>query len=175
MRIYRSAVLGLAVAALMLLLVPSAGYAQIKLAAGTEVTVAFKQDVSSKYVAPGQEVPIKLVEDIATGGVTLVKAGCEGTALVKSVEAAGKGGKAGKLEVELVGLDPESGYEALEGKKITLTAVDGPLKAEGKGKKTLSYLFIFGLFIKGGEAVLPADQPIKATVSEDIFIVPAGG
>jgi hypothetical protein len=161
-----------AIAGLLVAMTPSAGLAQIKLPAGTEVTVSFKVDVSSKYVAPGEEVMIQLAEDIAVGGVVLVKAGCDGKAMVKSVESAGKGGKAGKLEIELVGLDPEGGYQALEDKKIALAAVESPLLAEGKGKKTLSYLLIFGLFIKGGEGVMVADQPIKATVTEDIFIIP---
>jgi len=174
MKIYRSLTVGLAAAALLLVLIPSLGFAQIKLPAGTEVTVSFKQDVSSKYVSPGEEVLTQLSEDIAIGGVVLVKAGCEGKARVKSVESAGKGGKGGKLEIELVGLNAGGGYQALEDKQITLKAVEGPLKAQGKGKKTLSYLFIFGLFIKGNEAVFQADQPIKATVTEDIFIVPAG-
>jgi len=174
MKIYRSTILMLAVAGLLVALIPSSGLAQIKLPVGTEVTVAFKQDVSSKYVAPGEEVMIQLTEDIAIGGVVLVKAGCEGKALVKSVESAGKGGKAGKLEIELVGLEPEGSYQALEDKKISLKAVEGPLTAKGKGKKTLSYLFIFGLFIKGGEGVIAADQPFKATVTEDIFIMPSG-
>ncbi len=174
MKIYRSAILMLAVVGLTAAMIPSTGLAQIKLPAGTEVTVSFKQDVSSKYVAPGEEVLIQLAEDIAIGGVVLVKAGCAGKAMVKSVENAGKGGKAGKLEIELVGLDPEGGYKALEDKKIGLAAAEGSLKAKGKGKKTLSYLFIFGLFIKGGEGVIAADQPIKAAVTEDIFIVPSG-
>lgn len=172
MKIYRSAFLGVAVAALLLALAPSS-QAQIKLPAGTEVTVSFKQDVSSKFVKPGEEVKIQLAQDIAIGGVTLVKKGCEGTATVKSVESAGKGGKGGKLEVELVGLSPEGGYEALEGKKIAL-ASEEPIKIKGKGKKTLSYIFIAGLFIKGHEAVIKADQPIKAKVTDDIFIVPSG-
>ncbi len=174
MKIYRSSILMFAAAALLLALMPSSGLAQIKLPANTEVSVSFKQDVSSKYVAPGEEVLIQLAEDIAIGGVVLVKAGCEGKARVKSVESAGKGGKAGKLEIELIGLDPEGGYQALEDKMITLAAVEGPLKVEGKGKKTLSYLFIFGLFIKGGEGVFVADQPFKATVTEDIFVIPSG-
>ena len=154
------------------LLTPLLSYAQIKLEANTEVNVVFQQDISSKYLAPGEEVPIRLVESISVGGVVLVKAGASGRARVKSVESAGKGGKPGRITVELVELEPDA-YKALDNKTVLLEAVDGPITAEGKGKKTLSYLFILGLFIKGGEAVIPPDKPFRAKIKEDVFLFPA--
>ena len=161
-------------AVLLILLIPMLGHAQIKLQEGTEVSVAFQQDVSSKYAEPGDEIPIKLLADIAVGGVVLVKAGAVGKAFVKSVEPAGKPGTPGKIALELIQLDPDS-YESLDDKVIKLQAKDGPITAEGKGKKLLSYLLIFGLFIKGTQAELPADQPIPAVVAEDVFIQPSEG
>jgi len=160
------------IAALVLALVPAMVAAQVKVAAGTPVTVAFKQDVSSKHLKPGDEVPISLVEQLEVGGLVLVKAGAVGRAVVKSVEGAGKPGKPGKIAIELVGIDPDGNYKAMNDKVLTLQAEGGKIEAKGKGKKILSFLFIFGLFIKGGEATIPADQPFKATVKEDIFIIP---
>jgi hypothetical protein len=166
-----------ALIALLLLAIsslPVSGFAQVKLTKGTEVTVALEQDVSSKYAKPGDEVPIKLLEDIDIGGLVLVSAGAPGTARVKSVEPAGKPGSGGSITVELIQLDPAS-YESMDGKAIKLEAKDGPITAEGKNKKLLSWLFIFGLFIKGSDAVIPADQPITAVVTEDVFIQPPEG
>jgi len=161
----------LAIAALVI--VASAGSAvraDIELPQGTEVDIAFSQDVSSKYVAPGDLVPIHTTAPITFGGFTVVREGAPGTARVKSVEPAGRGGKAGKLEIELVDLDPAGFYEAEGDQRIMLKAVD-PIKAEGKGKKLLSYLFIFGLFIKGGQAEIPADTVYKAVVADNIVIL----
>ena len=156
---------------------PSMVSGQIQLPEGTEVTVAFSQEVSSKFVKPGDQVAIKLVNPLEVGGVTLVKAGATGTALIKTVEKAGKGGKGGKLEIELVSLEPKGNYQALEDKKILLKfagSENGVLGAKGGGKKLLSYLFIAGLFIKGGEAKFAPDKPIKAVTTESVFVVPAG-
>ena len=159
-------------AGLLLILFSPNVRADLILPGGTEVEVAFDQDVSSKYVEPGELVPIHLIDQIEMGGIVLVKAGCKGTARIKSVKSAGKPGKPGRVEVELVELVPDGSFKPVEeGQTIKLAAVDGTLVAEGKGRKTLSWLFIFGLFIKGTEGFIPADQAVKATVTEDIFIV----
>jgi len=145
--------------------------ADIMVPAGTNLTVAFDQDVSSKYVKPGDLIPIRLMAPVSIGGLEIVKSGCKGSARVKSVKPAGKGGSPGSVEVELLELEPNGSYATSDGTKVQLIRAEGTIKAEGKGKKTLSYLFILGLFIKGGQGVIPADQPIDAQVAQDIFIV----
>ncbi|RKX26918.1 MAG: hypothetical protein DRP45_02295 [Candidatus Zixiibacteriota bacterium] len=175
MRIKYQSLMTIVTTLLVLTLMFGVSQAQIKLQKGTEISVAFKQDVSSKYLAPGQEIPIAVTEDVIIGGVVLIKAGAEGKAMVKSVEPAGKGGKPGTISVELGELESGSGFKSLEDKGIKLEGIDGAIEAKGKGKKTLSYIFIFGLFIKGGEGLILADTPIKAIVKEDVFIIPAGG
>lgn len=142
----------------------------IELPAGHEVEVVFSQDVSSKYLAPGDLVPIRLSKPITFGGFTVVKEGTSGSARVKSVTPAGRGGKPGSIEVELLELEPGSSYEAEGDMKIMLKAVDG-ISASGKSKKLVSWLLILGLFIKGGQGEIPADQPIKAEIAEDIVIL----
>lgn len=147
----------------------------IELPAGTEVQIVFGQDVSSKYVAPGQLLPIHLQGTVEVGGIIVVKDGAKGSALVKSVQPAGKGGKPGRVEVVLVELEPNGAYKAEGDIKVALEAITGDdtgiIKAEGKGRKTMSYLFIFGLFIKGTEGVIEADKPYPAKIKEDINIL----
>jgi hypothetical protein len=150
-----------------LLVIPLAASAQVKVPAGTEVKVAFKQDVSSKDLKPGAEVPIALTEALSVGGVVLVKA------TVKSVTPAGKPGKGGKISLELVGIDPDGSYKSMNDQKLTLQTDKGTLEAKGKGK-WWAWFPLFIPFVKGGEAVFPADQPFTAKVKEDIFIIPAG-
>jgi len=149
--------------------------ANIPLAAGTKVQVVFEQDISSKYVAPGDLVPIRLDGEVNYGGIIAVKDGAKGLARVKSVKSAGRGGKPGSVEVELLELEPDGSYKAEGDKKIALKAITddgtGTIRAKGKGRKTLSYLLIFGLFIKGTEGVITAGQSFPAIIKEDIVIL----
>ncbi len=145
--------------------------ADFLVASGTELMVAFEQDVSSKYVKPGDLVPIKLAEPLEIGGQTVLKAGVKGSARVKSVKPAGRAGKSGMVEVELLELTAGSGFQSVDDKNIGLSGKDGTIIAEGKGKKTLSWIFILGLFIKGGQGVVAADQPLAAQVTEDVIII----
>ncbi len=145
-------------------------FAAVQLPAGAKVKVEFVQDVSSKYVKPGDLVPIKLVDNIDVGGITLVKTGAAGSARVVSVKKAGKPGKPGSVELQLVELSPEGSYKSLDGSRIQLEAADGPIIANGKSKKTMSWLLIFGLFIKGTEGVIPAGHMVDATVKNDVMI-----
>ena len=159
-------------AVLMALLMALTGnvWADIELPQGHEVEIVFSQDVSSKYVAPGDLVPIRLNAPIEIGGFTVVEAGTPGSARVKSVEAAGRRGKPGSIVLELLELESDGHYEAEGDKKIMLKAVD-EIVAEGKGKKLLSWILGFGFIIKGGQGEIPADQPFKATIAEDIVIL----
>ncbi len=154
----------------MLAAMTGAAWADIELPQGHEVEIVFSQDVSSKYVAPGDLVPIRLNAPIEIGGFTVVREGTPGSARVKSVEAAGRRGKPGSIVVELLELESDGNYEAEGDKKIMLKAVDD-ISAEGKSKKLLSWLLIFGLFIKGSQGEIPADQPFKAEIAEDIVIL----
>ena len=142
----------------------------IQLPAGTKIEIVIELEVSSKHFAPNDQIPIRLHGAIEVGGIVLVEDGARGVARIKSVEPAGKGGKPGRIEVDLVELEPKGAYKAEGDKKIAITSVGGPITAEGKGRKILSYLFIFGLFIKGTEAVIPADKPFPATIAEDIML-----
>ena len=161
----------LVAAGLMALVLAATAGAQVKVPAGTEVKVAFKQDVSSKFLEPGEEVPVELVEPLQLGGVTLVKAGALGRAAVKSVKPAGKPGKGGSIVMELIGIDPEGHYESMNDQKLLLETDEGVLQAKGKGK-WWAWFPLFIPFVKGGEGVIPADQPFTAKVKEDIFIIP---
>lgn len=142
----------------------------IELPAGTKIEIVIELEVSSKHFAPNDQIPIRLHGAIEVGGIVLVEDGAKGAARVKSVQPAGKRGKPGRIEVDLVELEPKGAYKAEGDKRIAITSVDGPIMAEGKGRKILSYLFIFGLFIKGTEAVIPADKPFPATIAEDIML-----
>ena len=165
----RMSLTGLAVLAFALL--ATGVKADVILSAGTKVQIVFEQDVSSKYVTPGDLIPIRLYGAVDYGGITAVKDGAKGSARVKSVKPAGKRGKPGRVEVVLVELESNGAYKAEGDKKIALKAIDDPITAEGKGRKTLSWLVGFGLIFKGTEGVIPADKPFPAEIAEEIVIL----
>ncbi len=157
-----------AIASLIIVGAGPGASAQVTLPESTKVQVVFEQDVSSKYAEPGDKVPIRLLGDVDIGGVIVIKDGARGSALVKTVKPAGRAGKPGSIEVELVELEPNGSYQALGDQRVRLRATGGPITADGKGRKTLSYLFIFGLFIKGTQGEIPAETPITAEIAADI-------
>ncbi|MFH1374514.1 MAG: hypothetical protein ABII79_12035 [bacterium] len=166
----------LTVAALALLLslgLVSDASAAVQVTAGSKVQVKFVADVSSKFVKPGDEVEITLESDIDIGGVVIVEKGANGSARITSVQAAGKGGKPGFLKVELIDLQPKGEFKPEGDKPIMLSAVtedgSGIIAADGKGRKLLSYLLIFGLFIKGSEAEIPTTTTFEAIITEDVW------
>ncbi len=142
---------------------------KIMIPQGTEVKVRFDPNmkISSKTTSEGIPLLINLAEPIAIGGVTIVEKGAVGTANVAKAEKAGKGGKAGFIKIEFASLDAKGDFKLPEGSKIKLS---GSIEDKGKGKKILSWLFIFGLFIKGGEGTIAADQFYTATVAENIIL-----
>jgi hypothetical protein len=154
----------------MLATTPGNVFGDVELPAGHEIEIVFSQDVSSKHLAPGDLIPIRLSKPITLGGFTVVKEGAVGSARVKSVTPAGRGGKPGSITIELLELEPGSSYEAEGKNKIMIKAVN-EISANGKSKKLLSWVFIFGLFIKGSQGEIPADQPIKAEIAQDIVIL----
>lgn len=163
----------IAVVTCLLMFLATGASADILLPEGTELQIVFEQDVSSGNFEAGDKVPIHLQGAVEVGGLILVKDGAKGTAKVKSVKPAGRAGKPGMIEVELLGLEPNDSYKAADDKKIAIMAASDTESyiANGKGRKLLSYCFIAGLFIKGTQGVIPADKPYTAKIAEDIFIV----
>ncbi|HOD65070.1 MAG TPA: hypothetical protein PKW75_04650 [candidate division Zixibacteria bacterium] len=151
--------------AVVLLAVPS--YAgKVELPKGSKLVVAFEGNVSSSVFAVGDSLPIVLQEDVTVGGLVLVEKGARGTAVVAKAEKSGRAGKPGMIAVIFVDLKPKGQYPLLDVPAIALEGGTNELK--GKGKKVLSYLFIFGLFIKGGEGKVPAGSTFEATVAESV-------
>lgn len=153
---------------IMLLAVPTfAG--KIQIPAGTELQVIFDPNINlkSSRVEEGVPVLINLYKPIEIGGIVIVEKGAVGTARVTKVEKNGRGGKAGMIEVAFESLDPKGDFVPTEeGAKIKLS---GKVEDKGGGKKLLSYLFIFGLFIKGGQGEIDTSVPYTATVAESII------
>jgi hypothetical protein len=152
-----------------LLVAPDIEAGKIQLSEGTEVKVRFDvgQKLTSAKLMKNLPLPIVLAEPVVIGGKTVIEEGAAGEAEVVKVKEASKPGKPGYLKIAFAALEPKGEYKTADGSKIVL---GGEIEAEGKGRKLLSYLFIFGLFIKGSQAELPAGEVYTATGAENIML-----
>lgn len=141
----------------------------IQIPKGTEVKLKFPagMKISSGDVTAGIPLVCYLQEPIEIGGVVVVEKDAQATAKVAEVKKAGKGGKPGYIKVEFESLDAKGDFRLVNADKIKLS---GAVEAKGKGKKLLSYLFIFGLFIKGSQGIIPTDQVYTAKVAESVVV-----
>ncbi len=154
---------------IIFILSASLSAATIQLPRGTEVKVKFAEgmDINSGKVDKDVPLLIELAEPITIGSKVLVETGAMGTAKVTKAEKAGRAGKPGYIKVEFVEMEVKGNYKPLQGEKIKLS---GEIENKGKSKKTLSYLFIFGLFIKGGQGKIDTRQVYTATVAETMIL-----
>ncbi|MCP4706394.1 MAG: hypothetical protein GY865_17485, partial [candidate division Zixibacteria bacterium] len=123
--------------------------------------------IDSKTASEGIPLLINLAEPIEIGGVTIVEKGAAGTATVVEVKKATTGGKGGSIKIEFVDLEPKGDFSLPDGEKIKIA---GTAESKGKNKTLLSWLLIGGLFIKGKDGVISADQYYDATITENIIL-----
>lgn len=155
----------------LLLALTSFAWADIPLSQGHKVEIVFEKVVSSGEAVVGDTVPIKTHTAIEYGGYTVVEAGSNGRAVITAVTPASKPGKAGRVEVRLLEIELSNpNFQTKEGEEIMLEAVEA-ISAEGKNKKTKSWILGFGLIIKGTEGIIPANTPFKAVIAKDIDIL----
>jgi len=141
----------------------------VQIPQGHKVKVRFNKNmmVNSGKLMKGIPLLIELVDPIVIGGQTLVEAGAEGKAEVIDVKEASKPGKPGYLRVAFTELEPKGEFKSRSGENIKLS---GEAEATGKPKKLMSYLFCFGLFISGTEAILDVNKAYDAEVAEAIIM-----
>lgn len=151
-------VLGLAVQA-GTIQVPKGQVLKVKFAPGMKV--------SSGELTQDIPLLIYLAEPIEIGGKTIVEEGAQGTAKVVEVKKAGKGGKPGYIKVAFQEMETKGEYRSRDNSKIKL---EGELENAGKGRKTLSYVLIFGLFFSGKQGEIDSGQIYEAKVAESIIL-----
>ncbi len=168
---YRHIVLAIGVVLALLAMSVPVWAGAIQVPQGTEVKLKFPagMKISSGNVTQGVPLVCYLQEPIDIGGVIVVEKDAQATAKVVEVKSAGKGGKPGYIKIQFESLDPKGPFRPVNAEKIKLENA-GPVEANGKGKKLLSYLFIFGLFIKGSQAEIPTNQVYTAKVAESVIL-----
>jgi hypothetical protein len=161
----------LTVAACMLFLAfvaTTASAGTIQLPKGTKVKLKFPPNmkINSGNVSAGIPLVCYLAEPLEVGGIVVVDANAEGTAMVSEVQSAKSGGKPGRIKIEFASLQPKGEYRPLTADVIKLS---GSQEAKGKGKGIFPYLF-FVFFLKGSQAVIPTNAVYTAEVAETIVL-----
>jgi hypothetical protein len=125
---------------------PGAASEKLLLKEGSEVSLKFAQDVSSKTAADDDTVNLVLDQDIKVGDVVVVKAGAKAVGTITHAKRAGMLGKAGELNMKLDYLILDDGHLRLRGTKgkegdsktgtaVALTVLFGPIGLIKHGKE----------------------------------------
>ncbi|MGA2654285.1 MAG: hypothetical protein ABSF28_27510 [Terracidiphilus sp.] len=141
---------------------------KLVLAEGTDVPLAFDQDISSKTAAEGDPVAFVLAEDLKVGDVVVAKAGSKAFGEVTNAKKSGMMGKAGELNVRL-------DYLKVGDVKIHLRGAKGKEGDSGTGAAVaLTVLFgPIGLIKHGSNIDIKKGTAMKVYVADDIGLTPA--
>ena len=144
--------------------------ATVRLNKGTPVKLKFDTatKISSGILVEGDSLDIILVEPIIVDDAIIVEAGAKGKAAVAEVKKNGRAGKPGFIKVQFVSIEAKGAFQTEGGVPIMLS---GDIEKNGKGKKTLSYLFIFGLFIKGSNGEIDKNITYTAETAETLKMI----
>ena len=135
---------------------------------GTDVPLAFDQDLSSKTAAEGDEITFVLTDDIKVGDVVVAKAGCKAFGEVTNAKKSGMMGKAGELNIRL-------NYMKVGATKVKLRGSKGKEGESGTtGAVVLTVLFgPIGLIKHGKNIEMKKGTAMKVYVSDDVTLPPA--
>lgn len=135
---------------------------------GTDVPLAFDEDISSKTAAEGDPVAFVLTDDIKVGDVVVAREGCKAFGEVTHAEKSGMMGKAGDLSIRL-------NYLKVGNVKVKLRGTKGK-EGESGVTSTVVLTVLFGPIglIKHGKNIdIKKGTSLKAFVGDDTSLPPA--
>ena len=134
---------------------------------GTNVNLAFAEDLTSKTAAEGDPVTLTLSDNLMVGNIIVAKAGSKAFGEVTKAKKAGMMGAAGDLSIRLNYLKTADG-------KIMLRGTKGKEGESGlTGAVVLTVLFgPIGLIKHGHNVEIKTGQTIHAFVADDVALVP---
>lgn len=147
---------------------PAAATNKVLLAEGTEVELAFDDDLSSKTATEGDAVPFVLTEDLKVGDVVVAKTGTKAVGEVTNARKSEMMGKGGELNIRL-------NYLKVGASRVHLRGTKGGEGSSGVGGAIALTMLVgvFGLLHHGKEIKVQKGTALKAYVSEDISLPPA--
>ncbi len=141
------------------------------LSANTEIRLRMNQDVSTRGDSwnEGDTFNLTVSNDVMLGDYVVIPEGSKGVGRITWLTSRGMFGKSGKMDIELEYVEvggrqiPINGTYRQEGEGNTLATVGGVVLAG-----------VFGGFITGRSAVIPADRELAATTENNLELsIPA--
>jgi hypothetical protein len=143
---------------------------------GTQVSLVFDQDLSSKTAKVGETVMMHVVRDVVVDGRVVIPAGTREDALIAAVSGRGKFGKNASIRLALnpvngthdkqIPLQPRS-----EGSSFKGSRTDHAALAAGAGLIVLGPIgLVGGLFIPGKEVKIRSGDKLESEVAHDVRI-----
>lgn len=134
----------------------------VVLNAGTPINISTVNSISSMDANAGQIVNFEVDSDIMAEGEVVIPKGSIATGQIVRVDHSKGLGKAGFVEVRI------KSVKSIDGQDIYLT--DSNIYKEGDDKSTTAIVLgvlicILFLTMKGGEAYIPANYSVQATVA----------
>jgi len=124
------------------------------IAAGTQVSLATTQELSSKHVKEGEHYQFTVVSDVTDNGTVVIPRGSIATGTITMQTGRAIGGKSGKFDVT---------FEKVEANGVTFPLM-GTHRQEGKGNTVGALLG--SILISGRSAVMLPGQVVTAMVKE---------
>jgi len=124
------------------------------IAAGTQVSVAALQEISSKHVKVGDHYQFTVVSDVTDNGVVVIPRGSMATGTISMQTGRAIGGKSGKFDIS---------WDKVEANGVTFPLM-GTYRQEGKGNTVGALLG--SILISGRSAVMLPGQVVTAMIKE---------
>jgi hypothetical protein len=134
---------------------------------GTQVTLKFESDLSSKTAHIGDTVEFQLDDDLKVGDSIVVPKGAHAVATVNDAKKSGMMGRPGELSVQIQ-------YLVVGSNHVRIRGTQGR-EGDSKTGATVALTVIFGpigLIKHGKNIVIPAGTPLTAYVDQDVWLAP---
>ena len=134
----------------------------LSLAAGTPITLAVAEEVSSSTHKAGDTFKLTVLNDVTVGSTVVIPRGTPASAVITWRTGKGAFGKSGKLEFDLTHID-------LGGRAVP---VKGSFRQEGEGNTVATgvgviAIGIFAGFITGKRARLPQGRELMSQLAQE--------
>ena len=131
---------------------------------GTTLQIVLTKELSSKKAKVGDEVPLRVVENIIINDVIVIPAGAKVKGVVTKARKAGGLGRGGKLEFSIVSV------QTINGVKVPLQYTKGEHGAGDGGAVAVFAVvsIVGGIFMKGKNVVYNEGLKFDAEVTADV-------
>jgi hypothetical protein len=166
--IIKKSVPGLLVLIILIFDCPAALCGKVYIPKDTEISIAYKSDISSKLQsAPAADNIFEIAEDQSISGVKYIQKGDKVFCNVVKFKKPGGLGKGGEIEIQI------DSVQTTLGKNIRVESEI--LKAKGKSKKLKAILLLpalgYGLLVKGDDAELGRQGETMIIITPELISI----